>query len=88
MSRSYKKPILQDRPRNYKISSYYWRPIRRIWKQIINKFMDNPIEDIQVKKEITLPDPKEIINDYDYCDWITSGYIFTDDEFITKNSRK
>ena len=29
MSRSIKKPILKDKPRNYKRTSEYWRKIRR-----------------------------------------------------------
>lgn len=56
MSRSYRKAIIKDKPRNYKNTSLYWRVVRRVqkmfWKQ---------------GKEV--PDPKTIVNDYDYSDY-------------------
>lgn len=56
MSRSRRKyPIIRDV--GY-MKSIYWRVIRRIWKH-----------EIQSNKEV-LSNPKELINDYDYCDWI------------------
>jgi hypothetical protein len=56
MSRSYREPIIKDRPRNYKKSTWYWRTIRRITKMFVKQGKD-------------VPNPKSIINDYDYCDW-------------------
>ena len=61
MSRSYRKPIIKDRPRNKKKSSLYWRIIRRHLKNLMKSttfehFMD-------------LPNPKTILNDYDYSDY-------------------
>lgn len=90
MARSYKLPILKDKPRNYKRTSAYWRPVRRIVKQIVstykNKYDDSILDlyygedsdDLQIKiveeNSILLgtdiPNPKTIINDYDYCDYI------------------
>ena len=90
MARSYKLPILKDKPRNYKRTSAYWRPIRSRINQIVRgytKRYDNTIlslcygedrDDLQIKiveeNSIMLgtdiPNPKTIINDYDYCDYI------------------
>ena len=59
MSRSYKKSIIKDCPRNYKKSVLYWRKIRRVQKQYVS---DN--------EDVIIPHPKSIINDYDYIDYI------------------
>jgi hypothetical protein len=56
MSRSKRKPIIKDRPRNYKKSTRYWRKIRRIWKM-----------EVDSGKEIT--QAKELENDYNYSDY-------------------
>lgn len=56
MSRSYKKPIIKDRPRNYKKSTYYWRKVRRISKNCMRSGRD-------------IPNQKSIIDDYDYSDY-------------------
>lgn len=58
MSRSKKKPIIKDKSRNYKRTSAYWRRVRRVTKQAVKK------------GEELLPAPREIVNDYDYCDYI------------------
>ena len=63
MSKSRKKPIRKDKGFE---KSIYWRKIRRIIKRAI-----------KLGKEV-LPHPKEIINDYNYCDWIFD-YRFRDD---------
>lgn len=59
MSRSKRKPYVKDKGMS---TQEYWGSIRRIWKQQINSiyFWD---EDFNFKH------PKEIHNDYDYCDW-------------------
>lgn len=61
MARSYKLPILKDKPRNYKRTSAYWRPIRSRINQIVRgytKRYDNTIlnlcygedrDDLQIK---------------------------------------
>ena len=56
MSDSRRKAIIKDRPRNAKKSTLYWRKIRRVIKQLVGIEED-------------LPNPKEIVNDYDYCDY-------------------
>ena len=57
MSRSYKKPIIKDRPRNFKKSAFYWRQIRR-----------KLVQEVKQNKEVIL-NPKEIVNDYNYSDY-------------------
>ena len=69
MSRSIKKPILKDKPRNYKRTSEYWRQIRRNTENKLRTYMvDISSEDLQDIDEPFLPQPREIVNDYDYCD--------------------
>lgn len=80
MSRSRKKPIIKDRPRNYKKSSNYWRTIRRVTKDKI-RFLQETLE------EKIIIDPKEIINDYDYSDY-RFDMRFLSDEISEKESRK
>jgi len=63
MSRSKKVPILKDRPRNYNKAAMYWRPIRRVINARVRHFQEDLDDE-------TLPDPKEIVNDYDYIDYI------------------
>ena len=62
MSRSKRQSIIKDRPRNYKKSTAYWRKIRRIQKIEVDL--------IKLKEEIEISNPKEIINDYDYSDYL------------------
>jgi hypothetical protein len=64
MSRSRKQPIIKDRPRNEKKSSLYWRIVRRVINGKVRQ-INKSDED-----ETDLPQPKEIVNDYDYCDYI------------------
>lgn len=91
MSRSKRKPIIKDRPRNTKKSSLYWRIVRRVINDKVRQISANP--DV----EPDLPTPKEIVNDYDYCDYkidyrdpdwknvVISGDI---NEYIEKQKRK
>jgi len=62
MSRSKRKDIIKDRPRNKKKSTLYWRPIRRIFKQLKNRVLK--------EGEVDFKNPISIINDYDYSDYI------------------
>ena len=66
MSRSRKVPIIKDRPRRHKKSSIYWRTVRRVINEKV-RFYYETIDDEQ------LPQPEEVINDYDYCDYIWDG---------------
>jgi hypothetical protein len=50
------RPIIKDKPRNNKASTWY-RKVRRINKQ-------------RIKKGLEPLNYKEIFNDYDYCDYI------------------
>ena len=68
MSKSFKQPVIKDKPRNTKRTTLYWRPLRRIWKTLINKDFDRVNFDIL--EDMELPDRKSLINDYDYCDYI------------------
>ena len=58
MSRTKKLPIIKDRPRNYKKSTLYWRRVRRVWSTLM------------ASGNYDLPNPKTIINDYDYSDYV------------------
>lgn len=54
MSKSRRKAIIKDSPRNYKKSSKYWRIVRRVQKMDLNNEKD-------------VRNPKSIVNDYDFC---------------------
>jgi len=91
MSRSKKKPIIKDRPRNIKKSSLYWRVVRRVINNKVRQILINP------EKEPDLPEPKEIVNDYDYSDykidyrdpdWKNISSDRNIDEYIKKQKRK
>lgn len=78
MSRSRKKPIIKDRPRNYKKSTIYWRRIRKV----INSVLKSKELDL----DIQFPLAKEIYNDYDYCDY---RFVFrNNNEYFEKAQRK
>jgi hypothetical protein len=64
MSHSYKKPIVKQKNRNFKKSQIYWRTIRRVINHTIRNFKNN-------LDEMVLPKEKSIVNDYDYCDYIS-----------------
>lgn len=81
MSRSRKKPIIKDAPRNYKKSSAYWRTIRRVIKKKV-KYLNEALDDEQ------LPIPQEIVNDYDYSDYKFDLRKMGDPEMSEKESRK
>lgn len=61
MSRSRKKAI-------YKDVSYKKRVYHRIVRSNINQHVRNSYK-LESVDDLVLPNPKEIINDYDYCDW-------------------
>lgn len=64
MSRSYRKAIFKDKRKNYKISQFANRIIRRVQKGYVR---DIPkLSDIEV---YNIPNHHEIFNDYEYCDY-------------------
>jgi len=58
MSRSKKKPYYKDKGYSTK---EYWGPIRRHWNQHLHVH--------KLDEDLAFKNPKEIINDYDYCDY-------------------
>jgi len=80
VSRSRRKPIIKDGPRNTKKSSEYWRPVRRVMNQTVRGLNE-------LTEEENIPDPKEIVNDYDYSDF-NFDLRWRDDETVKKASRK
>ena len=80
MSRSRRKPVVKDKPRNENSGAKYWRAVRRVTNKRV-KYLNENIDD-----EI-LPVPKEIVNDYDYSDY-RWDLRFRDDEISKKESRK
>jgi len=81
MSRSRKKPIIKQARRNYKKSSPYWRTVRRVINERI-KYLSEQLE------EKNIPNPKQIINDYDYSDYRFDYRYINDEEITKKESRK
>ena len=61
MSRSRKKAILKDRPRNAKKSALYWRNVRST--------QNNAIRGCRDLEELEIPHEKTIVDDYTYCDY-------------------
>lgn len=58
MSKSKRKPFIKDKPRDKKKKNWYWKKIRRV----INNLIKGQVYEV--------PKPREIINDYDYCDYV------------------
>jgi hypothetical protein len=63
MSRSKKEPIIKERPRNHRKSTEYWRRVRRVINQTVRKLF------YKDEDEVVIPNPKEVVNDYDYSDY-------------------
>ena len=80
MSRSRRQAIIKDGPRNAKNSSTYWRPVRRVMNQTVRGLYEE-------SEEENIPDPQEIVNDYDYSDY-KIDMRWRDDETVKKASRK
>ena len=64
MSKSYRKAIIKDKPKNYNISRFYHRTVRRVQNQSIRNIPN--LSDID---EYVIPREKEIFNDWNYCDY-------------------
>lgn len=98
MSRSTRRAIVKERPRNIKKSTLYWRHIRRVIKNKIKSYpwghylyYDCELKDQPpIELEDTLPDPRSVVNDYDYQDYIIdyeekqpwNRSIYTEEEFL------
>lgn len=65
MSRSYRKAIIKDKPKNYNISRPYHRTVRRVQNLYVRNIPN--LSDID---EYVIPSEKEIFNDWDYCDYM------------------
>lgn len=63
MSRSRKRPIVKDRPRNGKKSTMYWRSVRSNQNLVVRKMVSTGDYNLEI------PNEKVIINDYDYSDY-------------------
>ena len=81
MSRSTKKPIYKDSPRNHNRAAVYWRTVRRVINAKIRYYQ----EDVD---DITIPIPQEVVNDYDYIDYRWDGRFISDNdsEYLKKLS--
>lgn len=62
MSRSRKKAIIKDKPRNRNRASLYWSSVRST--------INTAIRSCRNYEDLEIPDPKTIVNDYTYCDYI------------------
>jgi hypothetical protein len=85
MSRSRRQPIIKDRPRNEKKSTLYWRTVRRVINDKVRMLKYEPDSDEN------MPEPKEIVNDYDYCDYMIdyrNDGINNKESYRNKVSRK
>ena len=93
MSKSRKKAIIKD-----KKDSTYWRRIRSNINQRVRQFKDEVVnkesfhadclEDAKIlDSEDTLPNPKSLVNDYDYCDHYID-YEYNNSKDKTKMQRK
>jgi hypothetical protein len=80
MSRSKRVPIIKDRPRNHKKSSSYWRKVRRVINERVKEILKDP-------EKTEIPDPKSIVNDYDYCDY-TIDFRERNDDYKDKIKAK
>jgi hypothetical protein len=80
MSKSRRNPIIKDKPRNEKSGTKYWRTVRRVTNEKV-KYLNEGLDDE------ALPNPKEIVNDYNYSDY-KNDFRWDDDETIERFSRK
>ena len=85
MSRSYKLAIVKDRG----LKNYYWKKFRRIINQSVKQITFDNADD----KVLLIP--KEVMNDYDYCDYVidyehdrSSSYFWYNDKKMTEEHQK
>lgn len=58
MSRSFRKAIIKQKTNQ---KNWYWKKVRSRIKQSVNR--------LKLDDSIIIPDQKEIVNNYDYCDY-------------------
>jgi hypothetical protein len=71
MSRSVKQPIYKDK--GYRKQDY-WRAIRSTVNNKVRKILS-----LNDPDDYTLPAAKEIINDYNYCDYMVDARPYPDE---------
>jgi hypothetical protein len=82
MSRSVKKPIYKDGTGDR--TRWYWRTVRRSINSDVKKLMRlNDLDEDAIIRE-----PREIVNDYDYIDWVHDARLGNDVKRLKKLSRK
>lgn len=81
MSRSRRKAIIKDCPRNFKKSSNYWRTVRRVLKEKVKLLQETDDEQ-------KIPKPQEIVNDYDYSDYRFDLRFDKSNDYREKAERK
>jgi hypothetical protein len=79
MARSRKKAIHKDKGWQKRD---YWKTVRRVHKQQIREAKSYLLYE-GWNCTFTLKNPKSIINDYDYCDYISNMEIITEGELNT-----
>jgi len=82
MGKSTKKPIIKSAPRNSKKSTEYWKVIRRT----VNTKLKS-VKDIEDAEELEIPDARDIVDDFSYCDNIID-FTEWDDDHIYKIKAK
>lgn len=83
MSRSTREPIFKDH--NSKNKATYHRIIRSTTNQKVRQCLIDP------EKQDEIPKPQEIVDDYDYCDWIINyrdGWKSKDSDDYKRATRK
>lgn len=78
MSRSHKKlAIVKDSGKRIR----YWRSVRIRIKNVLNSFKED-------YEELELPNPKTIVNDYNYCDSLYYAEYATPTTYSTEEDIK
>ena len=79
MSRSYRKAIVKDKPKHYKMSSFANRIIRRVERGCVRSILS--LADMD---SYYVPSRAVIFKDYDYCD----SHFFPKVEYLYSNKQK
>ena len=80
MSRSKREAIYKDH--HPKMKSNYHRVVRRVTNQTVRECLYDPNKDEEI------PQPQEVVNDYDYCDWVFNIRDWGDESEIKRAARK
>lgn len=83
MSRSKKKPIYKTGPKNHNRAAIYWRTVRRVINTKVRYYQEEV-------DNVILPVPQEVVNDYDYIDYIWDARFLSRDasENLKKLSKR